>query len=86
MERVALGEGGDPRAQPGDLVLAHLGAQGQRDDVGDLGEVVGVEAAGGERRGADAGILGTTRYWTPAIHAGAFNLPPYIADCLRRRP
>ena len=26
-----------------------------------------------------AGILGTTRYWTPAIHVGAFNLPPYIA-------
>ncbi len=25
-----------------------------------------------------AGILGTTRYWTPEIHAGAFNLPPYI--------
>ena len=32
------------------------------------------------RRRADAaGILGTTRYWTPEIHAGAFNLPPYIA-------
>ncbi len=26
-----------------------------------------------------AGILGTTRYWTPEIHVGAFNLPPYIA-------
>ncbi|HUN42506.1 MAG TPA: polyamine aminopropyltransferase [Acetobacteraceae bacterium] len=26
-----------------------------------------------------AGVLGTTRYWTPEIHAGAFNLPPYIA-------
>ena len=26
-----------------------------------------------------AGILGTTKYWTPEIHAGAFNLPPYIA-------
>jgi spermidine synthase len=25
------------------------------------------------------GILGTTNYWTPEIHAGAFNLPPYIA-------
>lgn len=37
-----------------------------------------------ERRAAGAGILGTTRYWTPEIHAGAFNLPPYIADCLRR--
>jgi spermidine synthase len=26
-----------------------------------------------------AGILGATKYWTPEIHAGAFNLPPYIA-------
>jgi spermidine synthase len=25
------------------------------------------------------GILGTTEYWTPEIHAGAFNLPPYIS-------
>jgi spermidine synthase len=30
-------------------------------------------------RAAQVGILGTTRYWTPEIHAGAFNLPPYIA-------
>lgn len=30
-------------------------------------------------RAAAAGILGTTQYWTPEIHAGAFNLPPYIA-------
>jgi spermidine synthase len=30
-------------------------------------------------RAAQAGILGTTNYWTPEIHAGAFNLPPYIA-------
>lgn len=37
-----------------------------------------------ERRAAGAGILGATRYWTPEIHVGAFNLPPYIADCLRR--
>ncbi len=35
-----------------------------------------------ERRAAAAGILGTTRYWTPEIHVGAFHLPPYIADCL----
>jgi spermidine synthase len=34
------------------------------------------------RRAAAAGILGTTRYWTPDIHAGAFNLPPYIAQNL----
>ncbi|MGH7044532.1 MAG: polyamine aminopropyltransferase, partial [Acetobacteraceae bacterium] len=26
-----------------------------------------------------AGILGTTQYWTPEIHAAAFRLPPYIA-------
>jgi spermidine synthase len=25
------------------------------------------------------GILGSTEYWTPEIHAAAFNLPPYIA-------
>src|SRR5580698_3650155 len=25
------------------------------------------------------GILGTTNYWTPEIHVGAFHLPPYIA-------
>ena len=30
-------------------------------------------------RAAAAGILGTTSYWSPEIHAGAFQLPPYIA-------
>lgn len=30
-------------------------------------------------RAEQAGILGTTQYWTPEIHVGAFNLPPYIA-------
>jgi len=30
-------------------------------------------------RAERTGILGTTSYWTPEIHAGAFNLPPYIA-------
>jgi spermidine synthase len=30
-------------------------------------------------RARRAGILGTTQYWTPEIHCGAFNLPPYIA-------
>ena len=29
-------------------------------------------------RAEAAGILGTTQYWTPEIHRGAFNLPPYI--------
>jgi spermidine synthase len=36
------------------------------------------------RRAAAAGVLGTTRYWTPEIHAGAFHLPPYIAEHLPR--
>jgi spermidine synthase len=31
------------------------------------------------RRAAAACILGTTQYWTPQVHAGAFHLPPYIA-------
>ncbi|MBS4075126.1 polyamine aminopropyltransferase [Ameyamaea chiangmaiensis] len=30
-------------------------------------------------RAEAAGILGTTGYWTPEIHVGSFNLPPYIA-------
>jgi spermidine synthase len=30
-------------------------------------------------RAERSGILGTTNYWTPEIHTGAFNLPPYIA-------
>jgi spermidine synthase len=33
-------------------------------------------------RAHSAGILGGTRYWTPEIHVGAFNLPPYIAEHL----
>jgi len=41
---------------------------------------VGVEEI--RRRAEHAGILGTTGYWTPEIHAGAFNLPPYIAKHL----
>jgi spermidine synthase len=42
-----------------------------------------VTSAEVERRAAAAGILGTTRYWTPEVHLGAFNLPPYVAECLR---
>ena len=35
------------------------------------------------RERADAaGVLGTTRYWTPEVHAASFCLPPYIAACL----
>lgn len=37
------------------------------------------------RRAEAAGIIGTTRYWTPEIHAGAFHLSPYIAEHLPRR-
>jgi len=35
-------------------------------------------------RAAAAGITGLTQYWTPEIHVGAFNLPPYIAQYLPR--
>jgi len=48
---------------------------------------VGLRAMGvGEirDRARAAGILGQTRYWTPEIHCGAFNLPPYIAEHLPR--
>jgi spermidine synthase len=30
-------------------------------------------------RAVAAGMLGTTRYWSPEVHAAAFALPPYIA-------
>jgi spermidine synthase len=30
-------------------------------------------------RAKESGIEATTGYWTPEIHVGAFNLPPYIA-------
>jgi spermidine synthase len=33
-------------------------------------------------RATAAGILGTTRYWTPELHVGAFNLPRYIEAAL----
>jgi len=37
------------------------------------------------RRRADvAGVLETTRYWSPEMHVGAFTLPPYIARHLPR--
>ena len=35
-------------------------------------------------RAEQAGILGRTNYWTPELHVGAFNLPPYIARHLPR--
>ena len=39
-----------------------------------------VETAALERRFAAAGIA--TRYYTPAVHQGAFALPPYVAELL----
>jgi len=36
------------------------------------------------QRAEAAGVLGTTDYWTPEIHVGAFHLPPYIARHLPR--
>jgi spermidine synthase len=38
-----------------------------------------VDTATIRARAEAAGILGQTQYWTPEIHTGAFNLPPYIA-------
>jgi spermidine synthase len=45
-----------------------------------------VSASELEARARTAGILGTTRYWTPEIHEGAFRLPPYIAEHLPAAP
>ena len=33
-------------------------------------------------RAASQGLTGTPSYWTPEIHVGSFNLPPYIAKLL----
>jgi spermidine synthase len=33
-------------------------------------------------RAEAAGVLGGTEYWSPEIHVGSFDLPPYIARCL----
>jgi spermidine synthase len=48
------------------------------------GGLTAVPTAEIRRRAEEAGILGTTRYWTPEIHTGAFNLPPYIDQHLPR--
>ena len=37
-----------------------------------------VEVATIRARAEAAGVLGTTDYWTPELHAAAFQLPPYI--------
>ncbi|PHK96989.1 spermidine synthase [Pseudoroseomonas rhizosphaerae] len=41
-----------------------------------------VDTATIRARAEAAGILGATGYWTPEIHTGAFNLPPYISKHL----
>ncbi len=33
-------------------------------------------------RAAAAGLSGTSEYWTPEIHVGSFDLPPYIGKLL----
>lgn len=43
-----------------------------------------VDVAEIRRRADIAGVLETTRYWSPEIHVGAFILPPYIARHLPR--
>jgi spermidine synthase len=35
-----------------------------------------------EARAVQAGMLGRTSYWSPALHNAAFELPPYIASAL----
>ncbi|HWX46427.1 MAG TPA: polyamine aminopropyltransferase [Roseomonas sp.] len=44
-----------------------------------------VDTATVRSRAEAAGILGTTEYWTPEIHTGAFNLPPYISKHLPKQ-
>ncbi len=55
--------------------------------LGFAAKQVGLDAVSAgeiERRAAAAGVLGTTGYWTPGVHAAAFQLPPYIAKHLPR--
>ncbi|MFT9025772.1 polyamine aminopropyltransferase [Acetobacter indonesiensis] len=40
---------------------------------------VGQDVQAVRARAQQAGILENTQYWTPEIHVGSFNLPPYIA-------
>lgn len=44
-----------------------------------------VDTATIRARAEAAGILGQTQYWTPEIHTGAFNLPPYISKHLPKQ-
>ena len=55
----------------GGLMALGMAAKGSRSMVAEEDTI--------RSRARAAGILGSTRYWTPEIHVGAFNLPPYIA-------
>ena len=48
------------------------------------GAAIATDAATAASRAGAAGILGRTRYWSPAMHAASFALPPYIGECLPR--
>ena len=50
--------------------------------AGNTAAWVGQTPAMLENRAEAAGILGQTRYWSPGVHAAAFELPPYIARLL----
>lgn len=43
------------------------------------------DVASVQARAEQSGILGNTQYWTPEIHVGSFNLPPYIAKHLPKK-
>jgi spermidine synthase len=45
-------------------------------------ELTRLPAATIRARAEAAGILGTTEYWSPEMHAASFVLPPYIAKHL----
>ncbi len=42
----------------------------------------GLDVAEVTRRAERAGVLGTTRYWSPSVHVASFSLPPYVGDAL----
>lgn len=55
-----------------------LGVAAKRPGIAELPSAVLHE------RAEAAGILGQTRYWSPAVHQAAFQLPPYIEELLPR--
>ncbi|CAI9120207.1 polyamine aminopropyltransferase [Brytella acorum] len=58
----------------GGFMTLGIASKGQKPDTQTSAEI--------SERAQKVGVLGTTRYWTPEIHTGAFNLPPYIAENL----